>query len=176
MAPRHKLPEQNSPRGDPELAGAGAFVKVIELASSKSTGENADKADKQMLRHSGKHHRSFPWSVRVPLAFSPRLRGLLLLNLVSCRRVVAGAYALIIAGPPATCRLPHVVVWRNTQQQTMPICFLLSIPLAGVPCLRIRICGTEGNAGECGPLCVLLRALRHCSSGVQPLYAQSHAG
>ena len=82
MAARHaKNSEPTTPRlsgGDPE---AGAFVRIIEMKSSGG-GDNAEKGERPLLRL--KQRGVFPWGVLVPLkcSVSPRLRGLILLNLV----------------------------------------------------------------------------------------------
>lgn len=71
------------PGAGADLEGGGAWVRVIEMKASSADGLQGDKpgAPPPRLRHPGAH-AAFPWRVLVPLPVSPRLRGLLLLNLV----------------------------------------------------------------------------------------------
>lgn len=89
--PRH-APKPGSPRaGDPE---AGAFVKIIEMVNGKGGVESTGLLEKVGPRL--KHH-SFPWRVLLPVSMSPRLRGLILLNLVRGR----GASTCLLSPPPS---------------------------------------------------------------------------
>ena len=83
LSPRHSA-------GDPE---AGAWVRVIEMKATGADGSLLEKGGQARggLRHAP-GHAAFPWRCLVPLPVSPRLRGLILLNLVrrrrcQCRRV-----------------------------------------------------------------------------------------
>lgn len=79
------------PGAGADLEGGGAWIRVIEMKASSADGLLGDKpgAPPPRLRHPGAH-AAFPWRVLVPLPVSPRLRGLLLLNLVSRRRRCRG--------------------------------------------------------------------------------------
>lgn len=75
--PRYLDPSHSPKGGDPE---AGAFVRIIEMIGSGENG-SVEKVERSGARL--KHQHSFPFRVLVPLvAVSPRLRGLILLNLV----------------------------------------------------------------------------------------------
>ena len=203
MASRHKPSEPGTPAlGDPELAGAGAGVRVIEL---KSSGEDAEKGEKPLLRVAGKHRGpSFPWSVRVPLNISPRLRGLILLNLVRRRRPPGmprpSLWCLAAASllPPARSAAT-AAAHSPSQQLAVPLLYhcqpnrgLAAAHLttlarlnaastfppcpAGLPGLRIGLCGAQGVAGGGGPLRILLCALCHRGCCFQPLHPSCPAG
>lgn len=63
---------------DPE---AQAYVRIVEMTASGKSGDISllEKGERPTARL--KHH-SFPWRVLLPVTVSPRLRGLILLNLV----------------------------------------------------------------------------------------------
>lgn len=85
-----------SPRAhaDPE---AGAWVRVIELKASGVMEGLGDKGGQPLRLRA---QSAFPWRVLVPLPISPRLRGLILLNLVSLEQ--RGSATSSLAGrPPA---------------------------------------------------------------------------
>jgi hypothetical protein len=104
MATKHRL--HSDPAGDPEV---GALVRIIEL---KSAGENGglEKATPHASGHRLKHQQQFPWRVMVPLAVSPRLRGLILLNMVSVKAARAASWVadqLCCPHDAATARRCH---------------------------------------------------------------------
>jgi hypothetical protein len=72
--------DSNSPPPEPS-----AYVRIIELTNGLKGGTEAVAVEKSQhpTAHRGKHAASFPWRVLSPLHFPPRLRGLVLLNLVS---------------------------------------------------------------------------------------------
>lgn len=79
MLSRHTpKPSDFNPK-DPEAPGA--YVRIIEMAAS-AKGVEPGLLEKGERAAGRLRHHSFPWRVLLPVTVSPRLRGLILLNLV----------------------------------------------------------------------------------------------
>lgn len=71
----------------------GAYVRIIEMAAS-AKGVEPGLLEKGERTTGRLRHHSFPWRVLLPVTVSPRLRGLILLNLVRtqcCQSLAAAA-------------------------------------------------------------------------------------
>ena len=85
MALSRHAPKPSSPKLSNKDPEAGAYVRIIEMAASAKSGSEAGLLEKgERLGGRLKHPHSFPWRVLLPVTVSPRLRGLILLNLVRC--------------------------------------------------------------------------------------------
>lgn len=110
-AKQRHLELSTSPKlGDAE---AGAFVRIIEMNGLKKGGENGLEKVERTVGHRLKQHSFFPWRVLVPLNVTPRLRGLILLNLVSQQRSSgqAGRGCRRGAAPAAHAHRPAQGMW-----------------------------------------------------------------
>jgi len=86
---RHSKTQSGSPRVvDAEAGVPSAFIRVIEMSGHTKGVEpqehgSSSKAEHHHARSVGRLKQHFPWRVLLPrLSVSPRLRGLVLLNLV----------------------------------------------------------------------------------------------
>lgn len=85
MASRHAAPKQAELPGKLPGKGEGElkhYVRIIEMAASAKTSDDAGLLEKGERGVPRLKHHSFPWRVLLPVSVSPRLRGLILLNLV----------------------------------------------------------------------------------------------
>lgn len=80
MAAKHRV-HNDSPLGDAE-AGAGAFVRVIELKGTADNGMSEKGALLAAVHRSKNSQHSLPWRLGLLPSVTPRLRGLILLNMV----------------------------------------------------------------------------------------------
>lgn len=126
MLSRHTPKPSDFNAKDPEAPGA--YVRIIEMAASAKGVEPGllEKGERSVGRL---RHHSFPWRVLLPVTVSPRLRGLILLNLVrtrTCRPIAATAAA---AQLPAVlpCFL-HASSWLSALWPASLLC--LSRPVA----------------------------------------------
>ena len=95
---RHKAHGGAAPVADPE---AGAWVKVVPMIQVHAASERQDAGPPLRLKPA---QSAFPWRVLVPVSVSPRLRGLVLLNLVRGGPLRAGRQRA--AAPAAPRRQP----------------------------------------------------------------------
>ena len=166
-----------SDKAAPESA---SWVRVIELQASPDGALLPEyKQAPAAAPRARLHSQHFAWRVLVPRV-SPRLRGLLLLNLVSARglprlRVAPPPPAAPRASspsPPARARslLCRPAAGRAAARScTLPCPPPRPPPRAGVPGLRQRLCGAQGEPAGRRPVCLLQPALRHRGRHVQPL-------
>lgn len=157
MAAKHRV-HNDSPLGDAE-AGAGAFVRVIELKGTADNGMSEKGALLAAVHRSKNSQHSLPWRLGLLPSVTPRLRGLILLNMVRC--VPAG-------GPP---RRRLVVGCMGTPTASLRLFWCR----AGVHCVCVSLCGSEGGPGDDRPVCFLFHQICHRSSRVQPVLTQSAA-
>lgn len=100
MLSRHTpKPSDFNPK-DPEAPGA--YVRIIEMAAS-AKGVEPGLLEKGERAAGRLRHHSFPWRVLLPVTVSPRLRGLILLNLVRAQGRWPVAAASAAAQLPAGC-------------------------------------------------------------------------
>jgi hypothetical protein len=151
MAAKHRV-HNDSPLGDAE-AGAGAFVRVIELKGTADNGMSEKGALLAAVHRSKNSQHGLPWRLGLLPSVTPRLRGLILLNMVRC----------VPAGGPPRCRLlvgcASGFLWCR----------------AGVHSVCVSLCGSEGGPGDDRPVCFLFHQICHRSSRVQPVLTQSAA-
>ncbi len=83
---RHKA--HGGAAADPE---AGAWVKVVPMMVEVNAHGGSERLDAGPPLRLKPAQSAFPWRVLVPVSVSPRLRGLVLLNLVSGGRQPAAA-------------------------------------------------------------------------------------